>query len=297
MVDPAVPGRVVLHVGAHKTASTHFSELVWGNGALVSDAGVTAPQKTPLRERITQPIAEIEEGVDIRPDLIEGACGLADGAQRLLVMDENIIGTPRGLFSPDGMYPRAALRTARSARLFPGAKVEIMLAMRNPRTFVAASWSESLRSNSFTPFRRFLRGVRAEDISWFEIVRQMTQALPEARFTLWRFEDYRDLQGQLLATALGLESPPEFTPLVSPVRVGLSGRALEAVSLRVRMTGDRLPDAEVDEIMARFPKGKDFPAPQPWSSWEQEVLSRRYAEDCARLPDLPNTVLLTPGKD
>lgn len=297
LAEPAAPERVVLHVGAHKTASTHFSELVWRNGDVVAAAGVCAPQKTPLRTHVTHPISEIEDGVPVPDTLIAQACGLAEDAPGLLVMDENIIGTPKGLFSSDGMYPRAALRMSRAARLFPTSRLEIMLAIRNPRTFVAASWSESLRSNSFMPFRKYLRGVRAEDISWFEIVRQLTKTLPKARFTIWRFEDYRALQGRLLAVALGLDStaPPQFAPLVSPVRVGLSGRALEAVALRVRMTGDRLPDAEVDAIMARYPKGKDFPAPQPWSHWEQEVLSQRYDADCARLPELPNTVFLTPS--
>lgn len=297
LADPvAPPARVVLHVGAHKTASTHFSELVWRNPALLAAHDVSAPQKTALRERVTQPLTDIAEDSPVPAGHVAGAQGLGGGARSLLVMDENIIGTPRGLFSPDGMYPRAAMRLGRAARLFPGARLEVMLAIRDPRTFVAASWSESLRSNTFIPFRRYLRGVRAEDISWLRIVRQMQEAVPEATFTIWRFEDYRHLQGALLALALGGDpaAPPEFSPLVEPVRVGLSGRALEAVALRVRLTGQRLPDAEIDAIMARFPKGKTFPAPQPWSSWEQETLSRRYAEDVAALSDVQGVRLLSP---
>lgn len=290
------PRRVVLHLGAHKTASTHFSEVIYRNLSLARAAGVKVPRKGPLREHVTHVLSGLKDGKPVPQDNARAAQGLAAGAEALLLMDENILGTPRNLFSADGMYPRAARRTGRAARLFDGAQVEIMLALRNPATFIAASWSESLRSDNFRPFRTYLEGVRVEDISWFHIVRDMREAAPGARFTVWRFEDYRALQGRLVAIALGHDpdSPPEFEQIETPVRVGLSQRALEAVSLRARLTGSALPEAEVEEIMARYPKGAAYPPPQPWSAWERDVLTRRYAEDLERIAALADVSVLAP---
>ena len=290
------PRRVVLHLGAHKTASTHFSEVVWQNAALCRQAGVAAPRKGPLREAVTHALSSIRDGKPVPPEMIAAAAALGQGADGLLVMDENILGTPRNLFSEGAMYPRAARRAGRAARLFPGAQVEIMMALRDPATFVAASWSESLRSNTFRPFRDYLEGVRAADIGWYPIVAGIREAAPEARITIWRFEDYRKLLPRLLAIALGLDedAPPAFEPVASEVRVGLSQRALDVVTARVRLTGASLPEAEVERVMARFPKGPEHAPPRPWSSAESRDLSARYDADLERLAELPGLRVLRP---
>ena len=288
--------RVVLHLGAHKTASTHFSEVVYNNLPLAKAAGMAVPRKGPLREHVTHVLSKLNDNKPVPEAKTLAAKSLAEGAKGLLLMDENILGTPKNLFSSEGMYPRAARRTGRTARLFSGVQVDIMLALRNPATFVAASWSESLRSNTFRPFREYLEGTRAQDISWYPIVRDMQAAAPKARFAIWRFEDYRALQDRLFAVALGYDpsKPPTFDPIEMPVRVGLSQRALDTVTSKVQLGGDPLSEEEVEAIMARFPKGADFPAPQPWSSWERSVLAERYAEDLERIAALPNVTVLQP---
>lgn len=286
----------MLHLGAHKTASTHFSEVVYNNLSLAKAVGMAVPRKGPLREHVTHVLSKLNDSKPVPKEKSQAAKSLADGAKGLLLMDENILGTPKNLFSPEGMYPRAARRTGRAARLFSGVQVDVMLALRNPATFVAASWSESLRSNTFRPFRDYLEGVSAQEISWYPIVRDMQAAAPEARFAIWRFEDYRALQDRLFAIALGYDpsDPPAFAPIETPVRVGLSQRALDVVTSKVQISGQTLSEEEVEAIMARFPKGEDFPAPQPWSTWERSALTDRYAEDLDRIAELPNVTVLRP---
>jgi hypothetical protein len=289
--------QVILHLGAHKTASTHFGGVIHSNNDLRKSCGVAAPRKGVLRAELVQRISNIKDDKPVPAEISRQARGLAGKWSRLLVMDENILGTPSRLFQNGAMYPRAARRVGRAAQMFEGLDVTLMMAIRNPATFSVASWSEALRSNPYRPFEAYLEGAQASDISWLTVITAIREAAPQAALVVWRYEDYRVLLPQLVACALHQprDAVLEFKTLQSPVRVGLSARALTEICKRNHNSNAAPDPAEVEAIMADYPKSTAFPAPMPWSDADQKILDARYRRDFEALSQVEGITLLDAG--
>lgn len=286
--------QVILHLGAHKTASTHFSEVILSNPELARSFDVATPKKGPLREAITGQLSSIKDNADVPPALQDAARGLARGHKTLLVMDENILGTPRNLFVGGKMYARSARRVGRAVRLFDGLPVTLMIGLRDPATFVASSWSETLRSNAFRSFRQYLDGATAQSISWVEIIQNIQAAAPQAKLVVWRFEDYRTLLPELVARALmqPADAGLTFTDITEPVRVGMSDRALKEIRDEGKQANAALSTARVEQIMATFPKSAEYPAPKPWTAAERLYLNDHYAQEVETLRGMDGITFL-----
>jgi hypothetical protein len=128
---------VVLHVGAHRTASTTFQKTLGANGAALAEAGVVywGPKCTRaglLHGLIGRPAAQ---------DAGMRAMGVArvarrvraverSGARMLLVSEENVLGSMQAALSGAGFYADARARVAVLAEAFGAHRLTIALAIR-----------------------------------------------------------------------------------------------------------------------------------------------------------------------
>jgi hypothetical protein len=128
---------VVLHVGAHRTASTTFQKTLGANRAALAEAGVVywGPKCTRaglLHGLIGRPAAQ---------DAGMRAMGVArvarrvraverSGARMLLVSEENVLGSMQAALSGAGFYADARARVAVLAEAFGAHRLTIALAIR-----------------------------------------------------------------------------------------------------------------------------------------------------------------------
>lgn len=280
--DHATP-RVVLHLGAHKTASTHFNKLLRKNAALLEAHSVAVPKKDEIRRLITRRIfgADVADGESPQDVLAQ----LSEGARTVFISDENILGTPRALLQQGVLYRSAASNLRNALKILGDAPVEIWLAVREPGSFVTSGWGEAIRAHGYVDFDSFVGHDPMPGLRWTQLLRRLRAAAPGHPVTLWSFENYRSLAPALMARLFGVAqvAADQVLDIESVVRPGLSQRAVDEIRLLCTGSAEKMPRDRFEEIVKTYPKSADLPAPDPWSVDDRAVLRTQYERDLSRL--------------
>jgi hypothetical protein len=206
---------VVLHVGAHRTASTTFQKTLGANGAALAAAGVAywGPKYTR---------AGLFGGLIGRPGAVDSAAratGLRRvarcareveraGARVLIVSEENALGSMRAALTGQGFYNDAGARVAALAEAFGDHPVRIGMAIR-----AQAEWWRSV--DAFGAGRiGIMRRVPLDDLAeepraWRDVIGDVAaRAGPVA---VWSHEAMADRPDAVLARLTG--KAPTIRPL------------------------------------------------------------------------------------
>lgn len=133
---------IVLHIGAHRTATTSFQAYMRANAPVLAQGGVAF--WGPLRTRnglfsgLWGPVHPSPKAGVAR---VAGRVGLAlarvenSGARVLVISDENILGQPCALLRDGRAYPHAVARAGALQRAFDGRIGAVVLGVRSPDTW------------------------------------------------------------------------------------------------------------------------------------------------------------------
>lgn len=110
-----------IHIGAHKTASTHLQRLLLRNAARLSAKGCAYFGPNRLRHDLRLPPLCVDRPANARviAPLVSDLRNAAARGQKLVVSEENILGTTRAdiIARADRLYPDADGQIARFLRL------------------------------------------------------------------------------------------------------------------------------------------------------------------------------------
>ena len=292
--------RSILHIGAHKTASTHLQiGLRWAADAL-SARGVAVFTPPTLRA----PDLGLQDYVALPPGdkraRDHGArlsAAFARPAERLLISEENILGNAhaRDMIEGRRFYPRAETVVPRVLELLPPGPKVVALAMRDPASFLTSAYSQRLMSGAPDRFDHFLQGLSPLSLSWFDFVTRLRAAVPDARFVLWRFEDYPAIARPVLSTLLGPDAAAEVRLGHAIAHPGLSAKAQLAVMAEapaLREMGQKAARERIAALREAAPKGPDAPGFDPFLPSLKARSARAYQEDVARIAQMPGVTLL-----
>jgi hypothetical protein len=172
---------VVLHVGAHRTASTTFQKTLGASGPALAQAGVVywGPKCTR---------SGLFDGLIGAPERLDPARRLAGlrrvarrarraeraGARILLISEENVLGSMRAAVSGGGFYADAGPRVAAVAEAFGTYRLTIAMAVRaqdawwrSARAFCAArDGSLAVQDGHFARQPRGWRDVIGDIAEW-----------------------------------------------------------------------------------------------------------------------------------
>ena len=243
---------VSIHLGAHKTASTHLQySLRLGREALQA-AGVFLAEPSMLRQADAVPLEQaLADGAGCAA---EAECrqrlALARGAAPdLLLSEENILGgTRRGtLFSRRGLvYPFAARRLRQVIDIAGGGPVTLYLALRDPADFQVSAFSLQVMLGNELELAPYLQGRDPVRVGWSGLVRRLAAVEGVTRIVVWRYEDYAALRPRLLGLMLpegmaeALPDPPRSNEsLTQPGYDWLLRRALADSEADLRVLARR----------------------------------------------------------
>jgi hypothetical protein len=289
-----------IHLGAHKTATTHLQETLTAVRPALAERGLDYLPNQLVRERRLarelwrrRPIARMPLiGAKFMREAIEAVVEpLRLGPETVVLSEENILGIPDQILGVP-FYPQAAQSVSRLASLTARAKLVFFLSIRGYETLLPSAYAESLK---FRPPREggFNSGrLMAETPSWYDLVTQIHRAAPGVSLRIWRQEDYRANAHEIMAEVCGLElgplpdiSDPSWTR--SPTAEGI--RQAEALDRELSMKARR---AQVGEIYATA-GGERY---RPFGEAERTELRARYAADLARIEqDFPGEIMRFPG--
>ncbi|MEL6793185.1 MAG: hypothetical protein AAFP78_07010 [Pseudomonadota bacterium] len=282
-----------LHLGAHKTASTHIQAVLRKNAARLAGEGVRVVAPSEVRGLIgrgQRAAAEMAPIPSLRAALAARRLRrFLEGDERIAVSDENALGLTGEIIAAGALYPHAAARL-RLWRSAAGARpLAVYFAVRDYAPFFAGAHAQSIRGGAMIPLEPAqIARLAALPRRWPDVIADIRRALPAARMTLWRFEDYAALQAEILRrmTGAGDLEPRRKRPMATP-----SAPAMEALfAAAATRPGRRIPKDEFERAGA----ATAGPRYMPFGEADQTRLATAYEEDVARFRTDPGIEFLVP---
>ncbi|WP_162784689.1 hypothetical protein [Paracoccus suum] len=291
--------QLFLHVGAHKTATTHLQSRLNDARPRLWPRHIACicPQQTREAEIQLSTMAQFpgrwpkkELAWRKRLELIE-----SEGVTRCVISDENLIGEIRRGSLVDGegtIYPQAARRLESLLDILGRKPDQIFLGLREPASFVTSAFGMWMRAGEGVLIEDFLGDADPRRIRWADLARRLGTLPGQPHLTVWRFEDYPRIRNRVVAALVGEEAAPVVG--TSPRRlVGWSQAAYDAFVQSVLQVDESVPLSTLAQAALKaFPRGSDDPA---LTVLAPEVTARCEAEyegDVADMVALPGVTLI-----
>ncbi len=267
---------IILHPGAHRTATTSLQHYLRGNAAALGQRGVGFWGPLRLRDGLLKGVLP-QPGVMALPRDLTRARGrlalqLRRSADRglglLIVSDENLLGTPRANLRACALYPAAGERMARLAAAFGGQTGRVVLSVRAQESYWASVLAFAVARGHPLPSARRLAALAEARRGWREVVGDIACAVPGAEIRVLPFEGFGGRPEALLARGMELAAPPRR---------------------HARSWRNRAPD--LPRLRALVAERGEDPAPlgagtgrwQPFTTEQAAALRAAYARDLAWL--------------
>lgn len=288
--------RVTLHLGAHKTASTHLNTVLRANPELSAAHSVGVPNKSQTRQGLTRKLGKYQAVPRNTKTEDAVVLDLSNGRPAVFLSDENILGVPKRLMSELGFYPNAARRLRTTLNLIGDYPVELLLAIRSQPSFIVSTYAEAIRSEGYIAFDEFVGDTDLKMMRWSRLIRRILAVRPDLTITVWRYEDYGDLLPTILGLIMRANGDVSVGDLNMPedrVRLGLSARAVDEIKALQDELGQPPERNQIEEIMEQYPKSKDSPAPQPLDDERRKLLERNYRKDLRAIAKMERVTLMS----
>ena len=283
--------KIIIHAGAHKTASTHLQNRVLENENLVVKSGCSylGPEKT--RDQLGTLWRALGRS-DTPDEQKRKLAALAAGQPRLVISEENIIGGFKDLMNGPNraiLYPKAVERLARLAQLVAPNPLHIAMAVREPSSYYVSVYNQLLLSGRFQTWERFSKGLDPTAVKWSDILRPIAEIPGVAAVSIWRYEDYHRLLPQILNTLLGQPRPDIPLHMEKRMHEGLSERAVQACCTWHAAGYDGRLGAVARED---FPVSDAYPKFSPWPEELMRESRAAYGRDIEALGRAGNITVL-----
>ncbi len=258
-----------IHIGAHKTATTHLQDQLARSRDRLAEAGVDA-LPTPL-VRPAGPARCVRLGLargSLGGTLAEAVAGLRRGPGRVVLSDEEWLGHIGDAVSarPYGnLWWRLRVLSAATA----GAPLRLHLAIRPFDRQIPSAYAEALRHRP--PRRRpgdLLPALLRRPPRWRRIVERVRRAAPRAELTVWEHATYAADWRAVYRRLTGVE-PSGLADAPPPDRTRTPPAAAVAAAERL---DPRMPRADwVARVDALFAGALAEDGARPYRPWPAEV--------------------------
>jgi hypothetical protein len=289
---------IALHIGAHKTATTHLQRSVLAVRPAVARFGVQFYGPQQLRGHGKSLAARF--GLRVRgnkttrsADPKAALAQLLRSGTRLVLSEENFIGT---LHNRSGtlawpIYPHTEARISGLAdRIAPGG-LDIYLGIRDPARFLSSSFSQVLLGGAIVPVTEYRDSNPFARLDWADFVRRIRHTAGVRSVTVWRQEDYSAMFGQICSALLGPGAATAVAPLQQRIHQGLSEQAVAAI-YEWHNAGHEGPLASLAREM--YPTTPQSPLFYTYTDSELAQSRIQYAKQVAQIAEMSGVTLLRP---
>jgi hypothetical protein len=297
-LDPIRTWRI--HIGAHKTATTHVQEiLALMRDRLVADGIDFIPNHEVRKSGLAKALNRRRLGFRVpvvRERMVKGIMAdhldpLRRGPTTMVLCEEKLLGGSQHIFSVP-CYPTAARMVSLLDALRTGADVTVFLSIRNFADQLPSAYVQELK---FLPplgggFDALRARVVANPPHWSDLVGRIRQAAPDLPLRIWRQEDYRDHACEILSILCGTEIR-ELPVMEDPFWT--KSPSLEAVRAAEALPDDMPKKERFQTVLNLY---KDAPAGQtqfdPFPEEEKAMFRKAYEADVARIREIAPGCLL-----
>lgn len=279
-VAPAAAPRLIVHAGAHKTATSlvqkfardkpdALARLGWrfiGRGDCNEYIGwgdALERQASALRERITSELA-------------------VDGAHAVLLSHENTLGRP---FIPGepGLYPRAAanLRALAAATGGHGWDTTVVLSIRPQSSFIPSYYLQHVHEGGFRLFHDWLADLELSGLSWGPVIAAAEREFGQERVVVVDFRRIQEGQRAFLraffeAIDPTLDLDTDYRPLRNP---SISAKGLQIALAANPFLSTREERQAFRKFLQSQFSNRDYPRPALLDPDTRARLDAQYGDE------------------
>lgn len=281
-----------IHLGAHKTATTHLQRTLEAHRDRLVAQGVDFLHFRPFRD-MAQPYIRPRSwrrrlwglpGALMERRFVHGLDRLRRGPDTVLLSDEDLLGySEHQLDRP--LYP--GLRAMHLVRHLAehGERTTLFLAVRSLDGLLPSAYAQALKARAYAPgsMARICAGIAAAPPSWVELIERLRAAVPGAELKVWDYAGYRAHWQQILTLYAGRDvgAFPEV-----PAVKGTASPAPRAIAEAEALDPD-LPQgtriAQVRALYARWPAGEEHGRLAPLDADAVAALRAHHAAELAEI--------------
>lgn len=266
---------IILHVGAHRTASTSFQHYLRGNRGHLMAEGTALWEPNMLRKGLF-------DGLFAAPRMMNGrnlqrramgrvrlhaAQAKRAGAKRLLVSEENMIGAPRACLRAATLFPAIGERMARLDAAFEGRITRVVMCIRAQDLWWSSVTVYGVGRGHALPDAPRIAALAASPRTWRDVITDLSCALPETEITVMPFEQFAGQADKILEAATGHAAP-------QPHAKSWLNRSPDVAMLREKMAENGIP---ADALSAHLVTGEG--RWNPFTPAQSAALREAYADD------------------
>lgn len=245
-----------LHIGAHKTATTHIQAILDGS------------EFQPGTRNIPRSKFKIDVTRDLNANKLKAFPDYMQEEAHLIISDENLSGIKPG----DGL--NMYRRIGKNMSYFSEFSGRVHLCVRNYVEFFPSTWIQGTRFGLSTPFPK-----DDQPRSWVDVLRDVEENLPNFQIEVWDYDDFKkDVNFYVKHISnnsiKGEPVSPNGVTHPSP-----SATALDAFLASAEFLDRRRRNIVLDRLIKLFPISDENGKFQPYSDAEKRALDARYQRE------------------
>jgi len=210
--------KVVLHIGAHRTATTSFQHYLKENARRLKARGICVMGPSETRDGLLTGIVPLPNAGPGQAQLDAATTRLAlhlsrlrrDNVTHLIVSDENMMGAARRNLRLRGLYRDLGERMARFHMAFDGCIDRVVLCIRSQDSLWASALAFSVARGHRSPEAELLDALSGASRSWRDVVLDLACALPGVEIQVMPYEIFGGLPERLLEHMTGMGQMPRL---------------------------------------------------------------------------------------
>lgn len=292
---------VVVHFGAHKTATTFLQKYLKNASVDLRRKGVGYLSLDVCRATVMPYISKSSKlsGMmgNVNPgamwhsiaEVSESVVASGEALRRLVISDENLAGPALAILNKSVLYPAASSRLRILVNQFPDVRVKLMVSIRDYADFIPSVYCELLRRQKLAPLSKMLDRHRNIVLSWPKYLGEIAAALPECDVLYWSYEDFIGSPADVVEAMTGVRMTSIEATISRKVRPSLTRKAVSVLqAARHHLTDEdhqRLAQCLADKML--------FDGDSKLSIEDQSLsdgFRKRYRDDLAILHDMSEPV-------
>jgi hypothetical protein len=287
-----------IHLGAHKTATTQFQdilEIVFREKKY--DKVEYLPRDELRREKFVKygvnagsvpRIQRLARGFGLyRKPMLASLVSRFDNDARVLISEENILGGVNDMLG--GFYQGAGPRISSLKDMVRDNRARIYLSVRNYTDILPSAYCQSLRGGA-TPhlFDFYKSGFLNSDCGWPALVEQCLKVFARQDVTVWTFDTYTKNPLAIVEMFSGLSLHFDHEIPKSEQVTRLTQAQISEIERYLSKNNNRISKEKLRQILSDQ-RGGDLYA--PLSREERSLFDARYQRDLDRIRNLGVAVL------
>ncbi len=206
-----MPMDIILHIGAHRTASTSFQAYMRANALELTRQGVGFWGPGRTRDGLFSGIIPSNGSPRLarQARMAKGRIAIAldraaaNGTKTLIVSDENVIGAPRRNIKDTVLYGGAGERMARHLAAFGDGVTRIVLAVRCFDSYWSSVLAYGINRGHALPSPELLDAMTQQTRGWRDVITDLSCAAPGAEILVLPHESFGGMAERRLQIMAG----------------------------------------------------------------------------------------------